>query len=261
MTTINPKSSGYGWIPDLPDARDFRYSSRFLLYKGKGILPIAVDLREKCPPVYDQGELGSCTANAIGAAHQFEQMKQNAKKAFIPSRLFIYYNERLIEGTITVDSGAMLRDGIKSVVSQGVCQETLWPYNIKAFTKKPGSACYKEAEKHQVLRYERLNTVAQMKDCLAAGFPFVFGFSVYESFERPITASTGKVIMPNFNRERLLGGHAVMCVGYSEQQGTFTVRNSWGNIWGDKGYCYFPYAYLSNRNLSDDFWTIKMVEE
>jgi C1A family cysteine protease len=248
----------YGWQPDLPDHRDLTYAvSRSVIKK----LPTKVDLRKKCPPVYDQGELGSCTANAIGAAFEFELMKQNKAKDFTPSRLFIYYNERVIEHTVNIDNGAEIRDGIKSVNKQGVCHETMLPYDIKKFAVKPSAACYTEALKHQVIRYQRvLQSVDQMKACLAEGYPFVFGFTVYDSFESSTVAKTGKVNLPK-KTESVVGGHAVMAVGYSDKAHRFIVRNSWGSDWGLKGYFTMPYQYLTDSNLSDDFWTIRIVEE
>ena len=247
----------YGWIPDLPDHRDHIYSAPFARI---GPLPPKVDLRGKCPAVYDQGQLGSCTANAIGAAFEFEQMKQDAKKMFMPSRLFIYYNERAMEGTVGEDAGAMIRDGIKSVVKKGVCPETEWPYDIAKFTKKPAAQCYKDALNSQVTSYQRLvQSLNQMKGCLASGFPFVFGFSVYESFESAAVAKTGIVPMPG-PKEKQLGGHAVMAAGYDDMSQCFIVRNSWGAKWGQKGYFTMPYAYLTNDNLATDFWTIRLVE-
>lgn len=254
---MSRRTKNYGWLPDLPDHRDFVYAAPSGVLRK---LPAGVDLTSKCPPVYDQGELGSCTANAIGAAHQFEQLKQNLKEIFIPSRLFIYYNERVIEGTISQDSGAMIRDGIKSVAKQGVCPETDWPYVIERFARKPSGACYTHALKHQVVSYQRVTpTLAQMRGCLASGYPFVFGFTVYESFESPAVAKTGKVPMPKA-KESTIGGHAVMAVGYSDSSKHFIVRNSWGTKWGKKGYCFMPYEYLTDQDLSADFWTIRTVE-
>src|SRR6266446_9450190 len=160
------KVKQYGWVPDLPDARDHMYAApQPVLTK----LPPKFDLRPHCPPVIDQGALGSCTANAIANAHLFDQRKQKVAQPFLPSRLFVYYNERVMEGTVNSDSGAMIRDGIKSVANQGACPEKLWSYQINKFTKKPSSACYKEALKHQALSYSRVTqSRAQMKGCLAS---------------------------------------------------------------------------------------------
>jgi C1A family cysteine protease len=247
----------FGWTPDLPDARDFMYSA------PEGVLtklPTKVDLRgTKMPKVYDQGELGSCTANAIGAAFEFGQLKQG-EKDFMPSRLFIYYNERAVEGTIDTDSGAMIRDGMKSISKLGVCTEDTWPYDIPRFTEKPPAKAYTEAKKHQALVYRRvLGQLHQMQGCLAQGYPFVFGFSVYESFMSPEVAKTGKVPLPP-RGEQLLGGHAVLAVGYDDSIQSFIVRNSWGPKWGIKGYCEMPYGYLTDPQLARDFWAVYTVE-
>jgi C1A family cysteine protease len=253
---MNRHSVNYGWLPDLPDQRDLSYAAPSAVITK---LPKKVDLRDKCPPVYDQGRLGSCTANAIGGAFQFELLKQKAP-SFMPSRLFIYYNERVIENTVNSDNGAMIRDGIKTVNKQGVCPEDLWPYNISEFAKKPQSTCYKEALKHQVLSYHRVaRDINQIKACLAQGTPFVFGFSVYESFESPQVAQTGIVNMPA-KSETMIGGHAVAAVGYDDDQKRFIVRNSWGTRWGQKGYFTMPYDYLLHERLSNDFWMILLVE-
>jgi C1A family cysteine protease len=204
--------------------------------------------------------LGSCTANAIANAHLFEQRKQNAAQPFLPSRLFIYYNERVMEGTVHSDSGAMIRDGIKSIAKQGVCSEKQWPYTIAKFTRKPAQTCYKEALKHQAVLYQRLvPTLTQLKGCLASGYPFVFGFTVYESFESPEVTRTGTAPMPA-SGEQVLGGHAVLAVGYDDAIQRFIVMNSWGTSWGMQGFFTMPYAYLTDTNLADDFWTVRLVE-
>jgi len=254
---MSRKFSRYGWLPDLPDHRDFAYAApRILLRK----LPPKVDLTSLCPPVYDQGQLGSCTANAIGAAFEFELLKQDRAKNFMPSRLFIYYNERVIENTVNTDSGAMLRDGIKSVNRQGVCAESMWPYYSGELTARPTSSCYSEALNHQVTSYHRVSrNINQMQGCLAEGYPFVFGFTVYESFESEAVAKSGKVSIPKKN-EGQLGGHAVVAVGYNRSSKHFIARNSWGATWGMKGYFTIPFDYLLDENLTDDFWTIRLVE-
>jgi C1A family cysteine protease len=246
----------FGWVPDLPDARDFMYSApEAVLTK----MPTKADLRPKMPKIYDQGELGSCTANAIGAAYEFEQVKEGMKD-FMPSRLFIYYNERAMEGTVETDSGAMIRDGIKSVAKVGVCTETTWPYDIPRFTEKPPKTAYTEAKKHQAVVYRRvLGNLHQMQGCIAQGYPFVFGFSVYESFMSPEVAKTGQVPLPP-RGEQLIGGHAVLAVGYDDSIQSFIVRNSWGTGWGIKGYFTMPYGYLTDPGLARDFWAIYTVE-
>jgi C1A family cysteine protease len=222
-------------------------------------LPPRVDLRPVCPAVVDQGDLGSCTANAIAGALQFNQMKQKLADVFPPSRLFIYYNERVLEHTINEDAGAMIRDGIKSVAKEGAPHETLWPYDVAAFRTRPSPAAYKDAAKHRAILYARLTpTLEQLKGCLASGFPFVFGFSVYESFESQAVAKSGRAPMPT-SKEKQLGGHAVLAVGYDDAVKRFTIRNSWGPKWGLAGYFTMPYAYLTDGSLADDFWTIKLV--
>ena len=208
--------------------------------------------------MYDQGQLGSCTANAIAAALEFDQMKEK-QQVFMPSRLFIYYNERVMEGTVNEDSGAQIRDGIKSVAQQGDCPETLWPYDITKFAVKPPAQCYQQALKFKALQYQRLSQILnQLKGCLASGYPFVFGFTVYSSFESQQVAQTGHAPMPS-PPEASVGGHAVMAVGYDDSQNWFIVRNSWGVGWGMQGYFTLPYAYLLEQNLANDFWTIRIV--
>lgn len=251
----------YGWLPDVPDHRDFRYSAIMPTYKT---LPPSVDLRNFCSPVEDQGALGSCTANALVGNLEFLQAKSGVAggmgwpfKGWTDlSRLFLYYNERVFEGNTSSDSGAFLRDGIKVLHNLGVCPEAAWPYDLAKFTEAPPPDCYTLAENFKISVYRRMDSLQAMRTCLAEGFPFVFGFSVYESFESEEVARTGIVQLPSAS-EHLLGGHAVMAVGYDNGNGTFTVRNSWGPVWGQGGYFTIPYEYLVDRNLSDDFWTVR----
>ncbi len=259
------KIARYGWIPDLPDQRDHLYAAPV---GALAALPPKVDLRSQCPKtVYDQGHLGSCTANAIAAAIEFDLIKQNAldpkpEAPFTPSRLFIYYNERAMEGTVNQDSGAQIRDGVKSVTNQGAPDETLWPYsdaNPGPFKKKPPASVYKAAAAHKVTSYQRIaRNLTQMNGCLADGYPFVLGFTVYDGFESEQVAKTGHLNMPG-PEENVLGGHAVLAVGHDDSTQRFIVRNSWGPKWGMAGYFTMPYAYLLDAYLSDDFWTIRVV--
>jgi len=247
---------GYGWVRDLPDARDFTYGAPLIRFP-KG-LPPSVDLRSECPPIYDQGQLGSCTANAIAGAIEFDQRKQGTKE-FVPSRLFIYYNERVMEGTVNQDAGAQIRDGVKSVATLGAPPETDWQYDISKFSTRPPKQAYSDAKSDLVSAYARVTQdLMQMRGCLAGGYPFVFGFTVYESFESQSVADTGQVPMPA-SGEQVKGGHAVVAVGYDDQKRVFFVRNSWGTDWGKDGYCFMPYEYLLTPHLANDFWTIRSV--
>jgi C1A family cysteine protease len=269
QAAITPRRiARYGWKPDLPDARDHLLTVPRLFTTA---LPPSADLRSGCPPVYDQGHIGSCTANAIAAAFEMELKKQNLDD-FMPSRLFIYYNERLKEHTVPLDAGAMIRDGIASIHRVGVCSETEWPYDdtpadpeTNAFpptsraAKKPTPACYSNAKKNLAVAYQRvIRNPDQMRGCLAAGYPFVFGFTVYSSFESNEVKRTGIMPMPQPGDEPV-GGHAVLAVGYDDEKQAFLVRNSWGTGWGLDGYFWMPYAYLTEEGLSQDFWTVRIV--
>ena len=218
-----------------------------------------VDLRDKCPQVYDQGKLGSCTANSIGFLYHYQELQQKNKDVFTPSRLFIYYNERKMEGHISTDSGAEIHDGIKSVHDLGVCDEKNWNYDIEYFNVKPSEFCYKQAKLHKALQYQAVkHNIEQFKLCLLHGYPVSFGFVVFESFESKETATSGIMSMPKKD-EKELGGHAVALVGYDDDKKCFIVRNSWGTTWGDKGYFYMPYEFIQNKKWTNDFWIIKQV--
>jgi C1A family cysteine protease len=245
----------YGWVPDLPDRRDWLYGEEF---KRRKSFLSKVDLRGTCSPVEIQGELGSCIACALAGALEFLECKDGVPYVDI-SRLFIYYNARVILKTVDTDEGAMPRDGIKTLAKVGACSEKLWPYVISKFREKPPASCYRDAAKHQITSYYRIQTLNEMRSCLAEGFPFVFGFVPYESFESSKVERAGVLNMPKSN-ELPLAGHVVLAVGYNDKQKRFLVRNSWGPYWGMQGYFTMPYKYLENRDLSDDFWTIRRAE-
>ena len=258
MANFGKLNRKYGWKPSLPDFRRPKFAMPAHLVATP--LPTSVDLRPKCPPVYDQGDLGSCTANAAAGDYEFLLMKEG-KPAYTPSRLFIYYNERVLEDSVKEDSGASLSDGFKVMKTKGAPHETLWPYDVKKFTVKPSNAAYADGLKHEMVQAETVdNTNIQlMKAALASGLPIAGGFTVYESFESDAVAKTGIVPMPAKNEEAL-GGHAVLWVGYDDSKQWFIVRNSWGPGWGDKGYFYLPYAYTTNPDMADDFHVGQLVK-
>jgi C1A family cysteine protease len=244
----------FGWVRDLPDHRDRQWLAPA---RASAQLPAAIDLRPQCPPIYDQGELGSCTANAIAGAVQFDEIRSGIAPTWTPSRLFIYYNERALEGTVAADSGAQIRDGIKVIASVGVCPETEWPYDIARFAEKPPAQAYSDAVRDRVGAYQRVTqSLVQLKTCAASGFTFVFGFTVFSSFESGEVASTGLIPLPQPS-ESVIGGHAVVCVGYDDARQAFIIRNSWGVGWGEAGYGFMPYAYMLDAGLAADFWTIQ----
>ena len=238
----------YGWRPDFPDHRDRRYRAQ---RRNARELPERVDWSQSLPPCYDQGNLGSCTANALAGAIQFLELAP-----VMPSRLFIYYNERELEGSTDQDAGAMIRDGIKTLVTEGACPEQLWPYVPVCYAQKPSRPCYEAAEGLSVLQYERVdNTVLEdLLEALTLG-PVVGGFTVYASFESRAASSRGIVPMPGPDEEPV-GGHAILVTGYDQAAGRFLVRNSWGTSWGIKGYFQIPFQYFTNPDLADDFWLL-----
>ena len=258
----------YNWKPDLPDFRDFKYALHKLKVSPVPvILPSIVDLRPFCSPVFDQGQYGSCTSQSLAGHLEFLELKEIREKMSAPeefdpntftlfSRLFIYYNERLLECTVSQDSGAQIRDGIKSLAEWGDCKEGSWSYLPSNVFVKPSDVAYQEASNHKINTYMRLENLNDVKNCLNDGYPVSFGFTVFESFESATVANTGIVPIPNVNEERM-GGHAVLAVGYDDTKQCLIIRNSWGPIWGDKGYFYLPYEFVTNQNLSDDYWTIR----
>lgn len=241
------------WRPDLPDARDRLFQP--LGWRPYFLLPKRIDLRPQCSAVEDQGDLGSCTGNAIAGAIELLDVKNGGGFTDI-SRLFIYYNERVYLNEVDQDNGAYIRDGIKSIHKIGAASEAIWPYDIAKFAEKPSPAAYADANNRRFNGYYRVLTLSGVCNALASGFPVVFGFTVYSSFMSDYVARTGMMPMP-MKGDRVEGGHAVLAVGYDKKSQRIIVRNSWGSGWGDNGYFYMPMDYISDRNLSDDLWVLK----
>ena len=248
------KLSKYHWVKDPYDPRDHVYKLASI-----PMLPARVDLRNYASPIDDQGNLGSCTGNAIAGAIDLIDRKNS--KLLQVSRLFIYYQERLLEGTIYYDAGAYIRDGIKACYTYGAPLETLWPYTESKFSTRPATAAYTDALKRKVTGYAKCANFNAVKNAIAAGTPVIVGFTVYDSFESDAVANTGMMPYPNTRTESQLGGHAVCIVGYDDNLngGRFICRNSWGTSWGDQGYFYMPYQVIQDTRMSNDFWTISGV--
>ena len=251
----------YHWKRDPVDARDHIYNPAKLGTVAP-TLPATVDLRVNDSPIQDQGQLGSCTGNAI--AGMIDLIDKKNKKNLQVSRLFIYYQERVIEGTVNYDNGAYIRDGMSAVHTYGAPLESVWPYIINRFATRPSTAAYTDAAKRKVTSYQRCTNFTAVKTALSQGYPVVVGFDVYASFESSTTASTGIMTYPNVRTEQYLGGHAVALVGYYDNfrntgKGMFIARNSWGTGWGDRGYFYMPYQVIQDTSMSSDFWLIAAV--
>jgi C1A family cysteine protease len=240
---------------DKPDHRDHIYNAA-----APQVMPAVVDLRPGCSPVEDQGNLGSCTTHAIAGALEYDEDVQ--KEQFLRlSRLFIYWNERNLEGDIAQDGGAQIRTGIKVIAKLGVPDETLWPYVEDQFTVKPSNEAFEDALKHKAISYARvMQTEHDLLHALAAGYPIIIGITIYDSFESDEVAKTGAVPMPNTATEQCLGGHAVLIVGYNRNTRVFTLRNSWSKDWGQDGYFTLPFEYILSAELAEDFWTISKIE-
>ena len=274
-----------GWLPDYPDFRDYTAQTKTILplmqkVRGSGEgkkpkLPAACDLRDWCPAGEDQGKIGSCTANAgVGMIEYFE--RRACGRHVEASRLFLYKVTRNLLHW-TGDTGAFLRTTMGALVHFGVPPEEYWPYRTEDFDREPPAFCYAFAQNYQAIQYYRLDPpgtspadlLSGIKTKLAAGLPSMFGFSVYSSIDQ--AGKTGKIPYPA-KGEKLLGGHAVMAVGYDDRMkirnespggpettGAVLIRNSWGTKWGDRGYGWLPYEYVL-RELALDWWSLVKAE-
>ena len=222
-------------------------------------LPAVVDLRRHCPPVFDQLHLNACSANAIAAALRYDELKEGRLDVPSPSRLFIYYNERVLAGVVRTNSPVSLRDGYRTVSKVGACPEKMWPYDPRRFRRQPAPPCYRAAHGRRAIAYYRIRrAVTQLRACLADGFPFVMALAIHKSAMILPARRTGVLPVPT-RRDTLMGGHAVLAVGYDHAKRLLIFRNSWGRTWGDRGYGYLPYAFIASPDLTWDFWTMRRV--
>ncbi len=254
---VHARNRKYGWHPSTRPSPHPRYAMP--AHHAAGHLPASVNLTPECPAVYDQGQLGSCTGNALAGLFQFLLMKLG-RPSFVPSRLMIYWGERAIEGTKDQDAGANGDDGMTFLQSKGVCPESTWPYDPAKFAQIPPPEAWAEASRHKLADPVTIDNtnINEIKSCLASGYPVAFGFTVYPDLESDKVATTGQLPMPS-QGEQPIGGHEVLLAGYDDATQLFKVRNSWGPGWGLAGYFLMPYAYATNPNLASDFRSAKVA--
>lgn len=248
----------YNLVRDEIDPTDSQQS--FTLRRNSiwsGVTSHKIDHRTTCPEIYHQLNLGSCTASAACCVYYHNLVHFKYIDIFTPSRLFLYYNTRVMKHTVNVDNGASLRDTLKAINAYGMCPEDQWPYEPAQFTTKPTDQSYLFANQHKGIAYMRVPQIlSQLKQCLWDGYLFVFGLAVFPDFESDHVKHTGQVSLPS-SSEQPLGGHAACAIGFDDEQAVFIIRNSWGTQWGDHGYFYLPYEYMTNTDLVYDIWTFR----
>jgi len=260
ITFSNGAAYQLNWRRQPKDVRDHN-AAHFFRGCAPIVRPARVDMRDRCSPVENQLDIGACTGNALVGAVECLALRDGYMHDY--SRLMAYYNARSFWNKL-IDSGAFIRDVVKGAVRYGVCRETTWPYDVAKFAMRPPVSAYIEGERYQITEYANLGatdeqaTLDNLRDCLARGLPFVFGFDCYDNFLTPECAKNGIVKVPAAG-EVIQGGHAVLAVGYDDDSQCFIVRNSWGEGWGQKGYFMLPYWYVLSGHASD-FWVVQAQE-
>ena len=252
---------------DKPDHRD--YKLKLTPFQTNKVLPPSYDIRTVLPinTVFNQGELGSCTSMSSSLAYMFHIKKQNLP-LFTPSRLFTYANSRILEGVTDLhdDSGATNRIAMQAIALKHVCNESEFPYVESNYYMKPPQHCYDEAKKdHPYVQYHRVaRDLNAFKTCLVNNDAIIIGITVYESFMSQTVAENGIIPMPHKKTEKLMGGHSITIIGYSDEKKAFLLQNSWGENqglnnqgWGLNGCCWIPFNYVMDRELAYDFWTFQ----
>ena len=235
------------------DAKQFDHASA-----GIAELPPKVDLRSFMTSIEDQQQTNSCSANATAGAYEYLMKRHLGESSYDVSRMFMYFNGRAVEGEDIADEGAALSDVINGLQQNGACSENTWPFDAERVNEEPTSDAYDEAQQFLVEDVQQIPTSLEAwKTALAMGNPIIFGLKLFGSFDKQ--RKPGLVPAPTKSEaaRESHGGHAMLCVGYSDPDKVFIVRNSWGETWGDKGYCYIPYSYVMSDDYNfGDSWTI-----
>lgn len=245
----------FGWRPDVPDVKD----PICKIKAAKGVT--SIDLRDSgfLPEVQEVANTAAAVGFAVSSVIEYGLKAVSSPKLYTPSELFIYYNARVMDGTQNnPNAGASIRNGCRTFSDLGAPPEDYWPFNVYRVVEKPDQDAYNDSVRGLVKKYERVvnSDPANITAVLSNSIPVIFGMSIYDSFMTATVAKNGKVKMPT-STDTLLGGHVMTLVGYNST--SFIARNVWGSEWGDNGYCYIPYDYLTNTNMADDFWAITLA--
>ena len=257
VTSVDKKGREHsvkGYVPmqAAPGSKTFKAPEKI----AKVDLPKKVDLRAHMTKIEDQGATSSCVANALAGAYEY-WVKRDSQQDYDVSRLFMYYNARWRNGDQDEDGGSVIQLAMEALKELGACAEKTWPFEKPLLLEKPNRTAYEEASQFKIKEMQQVPLELEAwKQALASGYPVVFGCLLFDSFDE-CNQRGGVVPMPSPKDvgRSSHGGHSMCAVGYSDSEKVFIVRNSWGDQWGDKGYCYMPYNYLMNPDFNGgDSW-------
>ena len=236
---VNLKPSTFLLRQSSTDERDYIYQ------RTTAELKSIVDLRQFDSLIENQMDLGSCVGNAITNCYEL-QVKQLYPNTFVDlSRLFVYYNARLLDGTVDTDVGTTIRGGIKAGNHFGLCTEELWPYDVSKFSTRPNPECYRDGSYRTITHYQSLAGLADILDCVNNEKPVVIGTHLYESF-MSLDKDSPVIEPPGYNDD-YIGAHAMVILGYNLENKQLLAKNSFGVDWGEDGYCYIPFYYAQKE--------------
>jgi hypothetical protein len=263
MIMFKGRKFNYRWAEK--DDRDFPFK-HIMRLSHLPKLPEEVDLTKESfyPPVWDQGEQGSCTAQAACAVKTFITRRYVPHQDDLSIDGF-YWCERFVDGNTLLDSGSDGRTSGKVMLETGVGSAKIWGYDDSHFLKEPPKEYFEDANKNKIGAFYFLHGRIQMQRCLAAGFPFVFGTYI----PCQMMADDFNGILDNCSTNDMLvedgglAGHQMSCFGYKKINGKlfFKVRNSWGTDWCDGGHFWYSADMMTNPDWCDDAITYRLARE